>query len=96
MFGFVARRVRSKILGIGAAGSSWGKVKTIKSGKRSSISSDVSEKQIIVYTSACIKSGRIARSESDYIIDECYPRHIFDDDDEDFVNQLENGVLTRI
>ena len=33
VFGFVACRFTSKVLGIGAAGSSWGDVKTIKSGK---------------------------------------------------------------
>ena len=56
---FVACRVTSKVLGIGAAERSWGDVKTIKSGKRSAISSDVSEKQSIVYTSACIESAGI-------------------------------------
>ena len=35
--------------------TSWGDVKTIKSGKISAISSDVSEKQIIVYTYTCIE-----------------------------------------
>ena len=52
VLGFVAFRVTSKVLGIGAAERSWGDVKTIKSGKRSTISSDVSEKQSTVYTSA--------------------------------------------
>ena len=42
VLGFVACRVTSKVLGIGAAERSWGDVKTIKSGKRSSIRSDVS------------------------------------------------------
>ena len=56
VLGFVACRVTSKVLGIGAAERSWGDIKTIKSGKRSDISSDVSEKQTIVYTSACIES----------------------------------------
>ena len=54
VLGFVECRVTSKVIGIGAAENSWGDVKTIKSGKRSAISSDVSEKQSIVYTSACI------------------------------------------
>ena len=44
VLGFVACRVTSKVLGIGAAERSWGDVKTIKSGKISAISSDVSEK----------------------------------------------------
>ena len=44
VLGFVACRVTSKTISIGAAERSWGDGKTIKSGKRSSISSDVSEK----------------------------------------------------
>ena len=59
VLGFVACRVISKVLGIGAEENSWGDVNTIKSGKRSAIRSDVSEKQSIVYTSACIYSSRI-------------------------------------
>ena len=59
VLGFVACRFTSKVLGIGASERSWGDVKTIKSGKRSDISSDVSEKNGIVYTSACIESARI-------------------------------------
>ena len=48
VLGFVACRVTSKVLGIGAAYNSWGDVKKIKSGKRSKILiSDVSEKQSI-------------------------------------------------
>ena len=42
VLGFAARRVTSKVLGIGAEERSWGDVKTIKYGKISSISSDVS------------------------------------------------------
>ena len=56
---FFACRVTSKVLGIGAAERCWGDVKTIKSGKIYAISSDVSEKQSIVYTSDCIESSRI-------------------------------------
>ena len=93
MLGFSAYRATSKIIGIHDVERSWGDVKTIKYVKRSDISSNISEKQSIVYTSACIESGRIARSESDYNIDECYPRHVFDDDDEVFDEWLDNGVL---
>ena len=59
VLGFVACRVTSKVLGIGAAERSWGDVNTIKFWKRSAISSDVSEKHSIVYKSACIESARI-------------------------------------
>ena len=48
VLGFVACRVTSKVLVISAAELSWGDVKTIKSGKRSAFSSDVSEKHSIV------------------------------------------------
>ena len=39
---FLVCRFKSKVLGVGAKERSWGDVKTIKSGKRSAISSDVS------------------------------------------------------
>ena len=64
VLGFDACRVTSKLLGLGAAERSWGDVNIIKSGKRSAISSDVLEKQIIVYTSACIESARIEQYHS--------------------------------
>ena len=56
VLGFVACTVTSKVLVIGSAERYWGDVKTIKSGKRSAIISDVSEIQSIVYKSACIES----------------------------------------
>ena len=52
-------RVTSKILGIGSAELSWCDVKTIKLVKRSALGSDISEKQIILYKSACIEEARI-------------------------------------
>ena len=54
VLGFVACIVTSNVIVIGAAERSWGDVKTIRSGKRYAISSDVSEKQSNVYTSVCI------------------------------------------
>ena len=65
VLGFVACRVTSKGLGIGAAERSWGHVKTIKSGKISAIRNDVSEKHSIVYTSACIGSDIIEQYHAD-------------------------------
>ena len=59
VLGFVVCRFKSKVLGVGEEERSWGDVKTIISGKRSSISSDVSEKQSIVYTYSCNESSRI-------------------------------------
>ena len=52
---FVSCRVTSKVLGIGEAERSWGDARKIKSGKISAISSDVSYKQVIIYTYACIE-----------------------------------------
>ena len=57
--GFLVCIVTSKIIGIGAYDSSWVGIKIIKFGKGSYISSDVSEKYIIVYTSACIETAKI-------------------------------------
>ena len=54
VLGFVACRVTSKILGIGSSECSLCDVKTIKSGNRSALGSDISEKMSILYTSACI------------------------------------------
>ena len=41
-------------------------VQTIKSGKISALRSDISEKNIIVYTSTCIEYTRIGRTYSIY------------------------------
>ena len=72
VIGFVACRVTSKVLVIVAAERSWGYVKTIKSRKRYATSSDVSEKQSIVYTSACIESARIEKYQPDkQLYDNC-------------------------
>ena len=65
VLGFVAYRVTSKVLGIGTAERYWGDVKTIKYGKRYAIRIDVSEKQSIVYTYACIESARIEQYHSE-------------------------------
>ena len=46
---FVACRVTSKVIGVGASDFSWGDVKIIKSGKISAISSDVSGKLRMFY-----------------------------------------------
>ena len=69
---FVACRFTSKVPGIVAADRSWGDVKTIKYGKIYDISSDVSDKQHIVYTSACIESAIFEQFHSDkQLNDDC-------------------------
>ena len=59
VLGFMACIVTSMVLGVGVAEISWGDIKKNKYGKRSAISSDVSEKHGIVYTYVCIESHRI-------------------------------------
>ena len=88
MLGFIACRVTSKILHTCDAERSWGNVNTIKYLKRYAISSDVSEKHIIVFTSNCIESDRIGKTESESNINELRPRHIWNEDDEVFDHQL--------
>ena len=70
VLGFVGCRVTSNVIGIGAAERSWGGVNTIKSHERSTISSDVAEKNSIVYTSSCIESAIIERYHTDKIFNE--------------------------
>ena len=66
-----------------------GEVKTIKSGKRSAVSSDASEKQIIVYTSACIESARIEKCHSDKQLNENCSSHTWNEEDDALDHQLE-------
>ena len=54
VLGFVACRVKSKVLGIGSADHAWCYVNAIKFDKIFAIRSDVSEKNSIVCTSAYI------------------------------------------
>ena len=68
------------ILGIGAVEWSWGNVKTIKSGKLSDTSNNVSEKQRIVYKSACSKSARVERNQSDSNKNYFHIRHVWNDE----------------
>ena len=96
VLGFVPCRVTSKVLGIGAAGRSWGDVKTIKYGERYAISSDVSEKQSIVYTSACIESARIEQYQSDKQIYENCSSHTWNEEDDAFDHQLDKWGVERV
>ena len=95
VLGFVACRVTSKVLGIGAAEHSWGDIKTIKSGKRSAISSGVSEKQSIVYTSTCIESARIEQYQSDKQLYDNYSSHNWNEEDDEFDHQLDKQGVGR-
>ena len=96
VLGFVACRVTSKFLGIGTAERSWGDIKTIKYGKRCAISSDVSEKQSIVYTSTCIESARIEQYQSDKQIYDNFSSHTWNEEDNAFDNQLNKWGVDRV
>ena len=85
-----------KVLGIGAAERSQGDVKTIKSGKRSASSSDVSEKQSIVYTSACIESARIEQNQADKQLYDNISSDSWNEEDEAFDHQLDVWGVDRI
>ena len=65
VLGFVSYRIKSKVLGIGSAEHSRGDASTNKSGKRSAITSVVSDNQSIVYTCVCIESDRIEQYHDD-------------------------------
>jgi len=62
ILGYVACRVTSKILGIGAAERVWGDTKTIKSGKRKHLKGNSTEKRTVLYSSAKITQARIKRA----------------------------------
>ena len=51
MLGFVGCRVTSKLCGIGPAERSWGGVTNIKTGKRSHMCGELTEKRSILYVS---------------------------------------------
>ena len=89
VFVFVACRVTSKVLSICAAANSWCDVKIIRSGKISSISSDVPEKQSIVYISACIKSDRIEQYHYEKQLNDNFSSHTWNEDGDIFYQQLE-------
>jgi hypothetical protein len=59
VLGFVACRVTSKLVGIGAAERCWGGVKQIKTGKRSHLSGESTEKRSIIFANAKVTQGRM-------------------------------------
>ena len=66
-----------------------GDIKTIKAGRSSAIISYVSEKQSIVYTSACIESAIIEQYHSDKKLYENCSRHSWNEVDDAFDHQLD-------
>ena len=68
----------------------------MKSVKRSAISSDVSEKQSIVYTSACIESARIEKYQADKKLYDNISIHSWNEQDDAFDQQLDKWGLDRV
>ena len=67
MLGFVACRVTSKLCGIGPAERSWGGVKQIKTGQRSHLSGESTEKRSIIYILSKVEQARIYRNKMEKI-----------------------------
>ena len=96
VLGFVSCRVTSKVLGIGASERSWDDVNTINYRKISSISSYVSEKQSIVYTSACIESDIIEQYYSDKKLNDNCSSHTWNEEDDDFDQQFKKWGVEKV
>jgi len=88
VLGFVGCHVTSKLCGIGPAERSWGGVKNIKTGKRSHLSGESTEKRSILYVSAKIQQSRIMCDRLDKL-DATGNNAMFGDDDINFDMQLE-------
>ena len=82
--------------GIGSSELSWDDVKTIKSGKRSAPGSDISEKQINVYTYYCIEESRIGRTLSHTYNKDGSNSHSWNDEDHAFNYQLDQWGLEKL
>ena len=67
VLGIVACRSTSNHLGIGASEHNWGDVKHLKTDKRSHLSADKTEKQSVLYTTACIEEARIKRKANERV-----------------------------
>ena len=93
VLGFVGCRVTSKVAGIGACERSWGDVKVIKSGKRSALSGESTEKRSIIYTTARVEEARLKRTAEEEGRVEAIP---FEDQDLEFDEELSKaGVEVR-
>ena len=62
IFGAVACRVTSKILGIGLAERAWGAVKHLKTGQRAKLGDDKVKKQATIIGAACMEKARSERA----------------------------------
>ena len=75
---------------------SWGDVKTIKSGNISSLGSDISEKQSILYTSACIEEARIGKTRSQMDSKDGSHSQYWNDEDHAFEYKLEQWGVEKL
>ena len=96
VIGFIACRLTSKILGIGSFECSWGYVKTIKSVKISTLGSDLSGNQSIVYKSSCIEESRIGRTLSCTDSKDGSHSHSWNDEYHTFDNQLDQLGVDKL
>jgi hypothetical protein len=80
VLGFIGCRTTSNVLGIGPCERNWGDVKNIKTGKRSHMSGEATEKRAILYSSALMAEGRIKRETAEKL-DGRTVSNMFNDDD---------------
>ena len=88
-------KTKDRVLSFCAAVHFWGDVKTINSGKRYVIRSNVSEKESIVYTFVCIESSIIEQYHFDQTINDHYYNHTWNEDDCAFGQQLEKWFVRK-
>ena len=80
VLGFIACKVFSKTLELGPCERSWGGIKNIKTGKRSHLGGESTNKHSVLYTTANIHDARINRNIMEKI-DAEGPNEMFGDDD---------------
>ena len=80
VLGFIACRVCSKPLVIVTCDRRWGDVKNTKTGKRSKLGGESTNKRSVFYTTTKIHDARINRNITEKIDDEG-PNEMFGDDD---------------
>ena len=92
--GFVGCHVTSKLCGIGPAERSWGRVKNIKTGKRSHMSGESTEKRSILYVFAKIQQSQIVCDRLEKL-DATGNNAMFGDDDSILICSLSGLMWTQ-
>ena len=88
ILGYIACRVTSKVIGMGAAERSWGDTKSIMTNQRLKMTSQKTEKLAIISTSTKLSNARIERQALEKADSEG-KRALWGDEDENFDLQLE-------